>query len=110
MRAPDERISVCGVNDQAVIVNVPLQGASGDFDYIEELGERLRERLAESDIGEFDGDVVGEDWGVIYLYGRDADRLWQTVEDLVREASPPAGTNVVKRHGPPGAPEARVDL
>jgi hypothetical protein len=98
------------VNDQAVIVNVPLHGAGGDFADLQDLGERLAERVDAAGVGEFDGDMVGEDRGVIYLYGPDADRLWLAVEDVLRAASPPAGTYAVKQYGPPGSQETRVDL
>ena len=91
-------------------MNVPLRGASGDFELVDGLGERLREHLEASAVGEFDGNLIGQDWGVLYLYGPDAESLWQEIEDVVRAASPPPGSYVVKQHGPPGGPETRVDL
>jgi hypothetical protein len=98
------------VDEQAVVVNVPLHGARGDFAYLQDLGERLAERVDSAGVGVFDGDLIGLDQGVLYLYGPDADRLWEAVEDLVREASLPAGSYVLKRHGGPGELEMRIDL
>jgi hypothetical protein len=98
------------VPEHAVIVNVPLRGASGDFELVDELGERLREHLEGSGVGEFDGNMIGRDLGVLYLYGADADRLWQEVAPLVREAALPAGAYALKRGGPPGSAEIRVDF
>jgi len=98
------------VDDQAVLVNVPLQGAAGDFADLHELGERLADRIEEAGAGEFDGDMIGKDRAVIYLYGPDADRLWHAIDGVVRAASLPVGAYVVKRYGPPGSPEARIDL
>jgi len=98
------------VAGHAVIVNVPLQGADGEFELVDGLGERLRERLESTRAGEFDGNLIGQDWGILYLYGDDADRLWDAIESEVRAASLPAGTYVVKQYGPPGGRETRIDL
>ncbi len=98
------------VSDQAVIVNIPLRGGGGAFDLVGDLGDRLHEHLKRSAVGEFDGNLIGEDLGVLYLYGPDADRLWQEIEPLVRDATLPGGTYVLKRAGPPGDAETRIDL
>jgi hypothetical protein len=95
---------------QAVIVNVPLRGRSDDFADLEELGEQLAECVQTAGVGELDGDLIGQDWGIIYLYGPDADRLWQSIEGLLHAARLPAGAYVVKQHGPPGSSETRIDL
>jgi hypothetical protein len=98
------------VDEQAVLVNVPLQGTSGDFAYLEELGDRLAERVEAAGVGEFDGNMIGKDLGVLYLYGPDADRLWEATEGVLRSASLPPGAYVVKQYGPPGSPETRLQL
>jgi hypothetical protein len=98
------------VEQQAVIVNVPLKGASDDFASMQELGDRLREHVEAARVGEFDGDMIGKDRAMLYLYGPDADRLWEAMEGLLRSASLPAGAYVVKQYGPPGSPETRIDL
>jgi len=98
------------VADQAVIVNVPLRGARRGAVSLTELGDRLAELVDAAGVGEFDGDLIGEDLGVLYLYGPDADRLWDAIEGEVESASLPGGSYVVKRYGDPGDPETRVDL
>lgn len=98
------------MESQAVIVNLPLQGAGGDFALMEGLGERLAERVEAAGAGEFDGDLIGRDWAVLYFYGPDADRLWAAMEDVLEPASLPPGSYVVKQHGPPGGPETRIEL
>jgi len=98
------------MEDHAVIVNAPLQGASGEFENLHELGDQLAARVEAAGVGELDGDLIGEDLGILYLYGPDADRVWLAIEDLIRAASLPAGAHVIKRYGPPGSPETQIDL
>jgi hypothetical protein len=96
--------------DHAVIVNVPLRGASGDLEKLQELGDALAARVDAAGVGEFDGDLIGEDLGILYFYGPNADRLWPAIEGVLRAALLPAGAYVVKRYGPPGSPETQIDL
>lgn len=101
------------MEEQAVLVNLPLKGSSDDFASVQELGERLRKHVEAAGVGEFDGDMIGKDRAILYLYGPDADRLWGAIEGLLRSASLPAGAYVVKQYGPPGGPETRetqIDL
>ena len=91
-------------------MNVPLRGASGDFERLQELGDELAARVEAAGAGEFDGDLIGEDLGILYLYGPDADRVWLAIEGVLRAALLPAGAYVVKRYGPPGSPETQIDL
>jgi hypothetical protein len=109
-RETGEALAYVLVDQQAVLVNVPLQGERGDFAYIEELGDRLAERVDAAGVGEFDGNMIGKDLGILYLYGPDADRLWEAIEGVLHSVSLPAGAYVVKQYGPPGSPETQLRL
>jgi len=101
-------------------MKVPLQGASGDLAYLEELGERLAERVQAAAVGVFDGDLIGEDLGVIYLYGRTptasgrrsgrAPRRFASRRDVRRQAAQPArrAGNAPLRSQKAGMVHARV--
>jgi hypothetical protein len=99
---------VSGEEEQAVLVQVALPAAATGWDVVERLGERLRERVGAAGVGEFDGDVVGEGEATLYLYGPDADRLWDAIADVVDLPSLPPGSHAEKRYGGPGARVVRV--
>jgi hypothetical protein len=94
--------------EQAVLVHVALPAAGSGWDVVERLGERLAARVEAGGVGEFDGDVVGEGGATLYLYGPDADRLWDAVADVVDLPSLPPGSYAEKRYGGAGAPAVRV--
>ena len=94
--------------EQAVLVRVALPDRATGWDVVAQLGERLAERVEAAGVGEFDGDVVGEGEATLYLYGPDANRLWDAVADVVDLASLPRGSHAEKRYGGPGARVVRV--
>lgn len=96
------------VSEHAVLIHIPsLLDEDGGLDVIE---DALAEALGEAGVGEFDGNDIGADGAVLYMYGPDADALWQAVEPVARAARIGAGSYAVKRYGEPGAHEVRVDL
>jgi hypothetical protein len=96
------------VEEQAVLVHVPLPAGEEGWNRVSELADRLVERIEAAGAGEYDGEVVGEGWATFYSYGPDADRLWQAVAEAVDLAALPEGAHAVKRYGGPGAREVRV--
>ncbi len=99
---------------QAVVVHLKLSDEGlGAFDEREKafaLEDRLEEIIAGLAIGEYDGHEFGEGWCRLYIYGDDANRIGEAIIPVVRDASPPPGTFLVKRFGPPGARQEEVPL
>jgi hypothetical protein len=99
---------------QAVIAYFKLSddawGDPEDFDDMYQWEDTLAEAIDEAGVGEFDG--IGRGLGFLdfYMYGPNADALFNVVEPLLRSFSPRPGSYVVKRYGEPGAPEFRIDL
>jgi len=95
------------MSEHAVIVNLPAHQVGLDLDTIE---DPLIAAIGASGIGEFDGNAIGPDGAVLYMYGADADALFEVVGPVPAGIDLPAGSYAVKRYGPPGATEARVNL
>jgi hypothetical protein len=74
------------------------------------IGEQLTEAIARGKLGEFDGDGASGDETVLYMYGPDAERLFEGIEKTLRGYPLCAGARVVIRSGGPGAPEREVRL
>lgn len=100
--------------EQAVLVSFPLSGAgfgsAWELEVLGSLGDDLADVTAEADAGEFDGHDVGEGAYTLYLYGPDADELFDAIEPLLTRQPWPGSVTVVKRYGEPGAEEVRVVL
>lgn len=92
-----------------MLVLVPVPAGEEGWQRVSELADRLAERMDASGAGEYDGEVVGDGSATFYLYGPDADRLWEAVAETVDLEALPEGAHAVKRYGPPGARELRVE-
>ena len=95
------------MGDHAVLIHISLQDGHADLDEVE---DRLADAVEAAGTGELDGDLIGEDDAVLYLYGPDADRLWDSIEPIVRSAGFGPGSHGIKRYGEPGATEERIEL
>lgn len=97
------------VEEHAVLIHVGTPEDPDQFglDLIE---APIIEALEGSGAGELDGNEVGPDGAVIYLYGADADVLHTVVKPALEEAPIPPGSYLIKRYGGPGAPQERIDL
>ncbi|WP_433042733.1 hypothetical protein [Dactylosporangium sp. CS-033363] len=100
----------------AVIVRYALTGGPfGTTDgraAVYELQERLTAALAGLDVGELDGNEFGGDQVAVYLYGPDADRLYDAVEPVLRSL-PHRPARATLRYGEAGDPDAvryEIDL
>jgi hypothetical protein len=96
------------VTEQAVLVHITSLGSPDAG--LDEIDDPLIEAIDATGVGEFDGNEIGPDGAMLYMYAPDADRLWEVVEPVVRSASLGSGSYAVKRHGEPGASETCVDL
>jgi hypothetical protein len=95
------------MSEHAVIVNLPVGQPGLDLDTIE---DPLIAAIETSGIGEFDGNAIGPDGAILYMYAADADALFEVVGPVLADIDLPAGSYAVKRYGPPGAIETRVNL
>lgn len=103
--------------EQAVTVHLQLDsllfGSPRERESIQILEERLERAIAAAEAGEFDGDEFVDRECVLHAYGPDADRLFATIEPVLRTAPLMSGGYAIKRYGAPGdagALEVRVTL
>jgi hypothetical protein len=95
------------MSEHAVLVNLPGDQPGLDLDTIE---DPLIAAIEASGIGEFDGNAIGPDGAVLYMYGADADLLFDVVGPVLDGMDLPPGSYALNRYGPPGAHETRVNL
>jgi hypothetical protein len=103
--------------EQAVIAYLPLTegpfGSERECEAIADLVGLLHQAIDHHGMGEFDGDEFGGGRCVLYMYGPDADRLFDVVEPILKTAPSALGGFVIKRYGEArdhNAVEVRVDL
>lgn len=95
------------VSEQALLVHLPSTGAGFSLDEIE---DPLIAAIDDAGVGEFDGNEIGAEGAILYMYGPDAEALFVVVEPVLRQMELPDGSYLVKRFGPPGSEESRVAL
>ena len=96
--------------EQAVIVHFSY--GSTDFGPFFTFEEKLENLVERSGLGDYDGNelaVSGED-GYLWMYGPDADKLYEAVLPLLRATKFMHGAEVRLRYGPPedGVKEVEV--
>jgi hypothetical protein len=100
------------VND-AVTVHFKLSdnkfGSSEERDRIHRFSHELAALVQEYQAGEFDGDEFGNGEGTLFMYGPDADRLFETVLSALETWEPLRGGHVIKRYGKLGR-SVRIDF
>ncbi len=74
------------------------------------LEDQLTESLDGSDAGELDGNEVGADGATVYLYGVNAEKLFERVEPVIRNYPLCQQATIVIRHGGPGASQREVRI
>lgn len=87
--------------EHAVIVHFDY--GSTDLQPLFALEARLEQALASAEAGELDGNEIATDGsdGYLYMYGTDADRLFETVLPVLASSDFMKGAVVTKRYGPP---------
>ena len=103
--------------EQAVLVHLPLTdhpfGSDRERAAIFDLADMLRDAIDDQGVGEFDGEAWGGGLCVLYMYGPDADQLFDVVAPILKEAPLARGSYAIKQYGVPedlSAREVRVDL
>jgi hypothetical protein len=87
-------------------------GSAKEIEAIHDFSDTLEEVIEKQAVGEFDGDEFGGGTCTLYMYGPDADRLFEAVSDPLQKFSLARNGHVIKRYGPPadGIKEVRIDL
>ena len=103
--------------EQALIVNIRMTearfGSERERVAIAALADDLERVIPEKQVGEFDGDEFGDGRCILYMYGPDADRLFEAVEPVLRAAAVARDGFAIKRYGEASnknAVEVRVNL
>ena len=98
--------------EQAVIVHFKY-GIEG-LDSLHVLAEKLEKEIAAKQIGEYDGHDMATSYsdGFLYMYGPDAEKLFNGIRKTLEQTSFMKGAKVVLRYGPPedGVKETTIEL
>ncbi|WP_206606587.1 hypothetical protein [Steroidobacter cummioxidans] len=86
-------------SEQAVIVHFAY--GSTDLQALFELEDQLESAISAAGIGEYDGNEVAVDGsdGYLYMYGPDADKLFEVIQPILERSSFMHGAEVRKRYG-----------
>ncbi|PIT87205.1 MAG: hypothetical protein COU31_04135 [Candidatus Magasanikbacteria bacterium CG10_big_fil_rev_8_21_14_0_10_40_10] len=99
--------------EQAVIVNFSYLGGT-DLSQFFQLEEELESAINTNNVGEYDGNEVATDGshGTLFIYGTDADKLFDVVSPILKKAKSIKDITVTVRYGPPadGVKEKVVKL
>ena len=89
--------------EQAVIAHIRMTknqfGSQSEQAAIASLADTLARAIDESQVGEFDGEEFGDCRCVLYMYGPNADRLFEVVEPFLKAAPLARGGFAIKRYG-----------
>jgi hypothetical protein len=101
-------------SQEAVLIHFDLGFKSnGDrfgFDDMVDLEDTLIAVVERHQVGEIDGHEIGSSDGTIFLYGPDADLMFEAIEPVLLTHPLCAGARVVLRKGGPGSPQTEVQL
>lgn len=89
------------MSEHAVIVD--FEYGSTDLDPLFDLEGALEAAITGASVGEYDGNAIATDGsdGTLYMYGPDADRLFEVVRPVLEAAQFMRGARATKRYGPP---------
>ena len=100
------------MSEHAVIIR--FEYGQTDLSPLCELEDKLIAAIESADVGEFDGNEVAMDGsdGTLYMYGPDADRLFEVVRPVLASATCIRNAVATLRYGPPedGVKEREVAI
>jgi hypothetical protein len=88
-------------SSQAVIVSFNLPSDISDREILKHvyaIEDRLDEALEKTGIGDCDGHEFSDGWGIIYIYGSDADKLFEVARPILADA-PFKPMDIILRYG-----------
>jgi hypothetical protein len=97
--APKEWIAVC------LRLSGREYGEDNEREVIREFSRELDSEIRVHNVGTFDGDEYGGGECSLFMYGPNADKLFSTIEPLLRRWDKLKGGHVIKRYGSPDASE-----
>ena len=87
----------------AVIVYLRLKdrgfGSENEREALFALQDQPQAALEQTNAGELDGDLWGEGECIVYLYGPNADHLFEVIEPLLRACGQAQGGYALKQYG-----------
>jgi hypothetical protein len=97
---------------QAVIIH--FQYGLNDLAQLFALEEKLEATITSARVGEFDGNEIAVDLhdAYFFMYGPDAEKIFQVILPVIQSASFMNGASVKLRYGPPqdGIKERVIDI
>ena len=101
-----------GGPEQALLLRLrlPESQAGDETPTIVALEEAIEGALREHRAGEFDGHDLRDGVWTLYLYGPDANRIFESVAEVVRGVRLDSSSHAIMRFGERGAREERVPL
>jgi len=105
---PANADDVTNGNEQAVIIH--FKYGSTDLKPLFALEDKLESTVKGAGVGVLDGDEIANDGrdGDIYLYGQNADRLFDAIRPVLMASPFMKGAQVTRRYGPPGESTRQV--
>lgn len=101
-------------SEQCVIVHVVLNnfplGKESERSAIHRISDILAEAILIHKAGEFDGDVFGDGICELFMYGPDAERLFEVIYPILADWPALKGGYALKRFGPPGSRSETVEF
>ncbi len=88
-------------------------GTTAEREKIMEFEDALGDAIDAAHAGEFDGNDFGKGECILYMYGSNADTLFEAIQPVIKaNAQMAAGGYAIKRYGPPedGIREVKLDL
>jgi hypothetical protein len=104
--------NVRAAEEQAVIIKAELPGSdtAALFDQLGALEDELAEAVEKAKVGEYDGNELGQGEFILYLYGRDAEKLFDAIRPTLERSPLTRSASVTLRAGAAGAKQRMVKL
>ena len=99
--------------EQAVLVLLEGTGSPEKVQQqtdLAEMADELKKFIQQEGLGEFGGNEFGPIETTLFMYGPDAERLFEAIEPLLRGSVVCQGARVLIRRGGPGAEQREVKL
>ncbi|WP_134081335.1 hypothetical protein [Mycobacteroides salmoniphilum] len=85
------------MTEQAVIIEWDIEPS---LEFIFDAEDQLTQAISSNELGEVDGNEVGNGTATIYLYGANCDEIWKAIEAIARHFSPSPARALIRAGGP----------
>lgn len=98
--SPTAQVRAATPVQQAVIVHLKYDaGMAARLSEVFDLEDKLEAALIDAGLGEFDGDEFGGSEMTFFMYGPDADKIFDAISPLLRANPLAVGGYAIKRYG-----------